>query len=306
MLDVCLLGTGGMMPLPYRWLTSLMLRCDGSSLLIDCGEGTQIAIKEKGWSFKPIDVICLTHYHADHVSGLPGLLLAMGNAGRTEPLTIAGPRGVEKVVGSLRVIAPELPFSIRYIELTEREEELTLGPYTVTAFRVNHGIVCYGYSIRLKRAGKFQVEKAQAAGIPLKFWNMLQKGNIIEENGCTYYPEMVMGPERRGLKVTYCTDTRPVPVIAQMAAGADLFICEGMYGEPDKEEKAREHKHMTFYEAARLAREAGCGQLWLTHYSPSLPRPEDYMAAVREIFPRSLAGKDGKSVELRFDDEEEA
>ena len=304
MLDVCLLGTGGMMPLPYRWLTSLMLRCDGSSLLIDCGEGTQIAIKEKGWSFKPIDVICLTHYHADHVSGLPGLLLAMGNAERTEPLTIIGPRGVERVVNSLRVIAPELPFEIRFMELTERQQEMTVGPYTLTAFRVNHNIVCYGYSIQLKRAGKFQVDKAQAAGIPLKFWSRLQKGAVIEEDGVTYTPDMVMGAERRGLKVTYCTDTRPVPVIAEMAREADLFICEGMYGEPDKESKAREHKHMTFYEAARLAKEADCKEMWLTHYSPSLPRPEDYMDAVRKIFPRSVAGKDGKSVELRFDDEE--
>lgn len=304
MLDVCLLGTGGMMPLPYRWLTSLMLRCDGSSLLIDCGEGTQIAIKEKGWSFKPIDVICLTHYHADHVSGLPGLLLAMGNAERTEPLTIIGPRGVDRVVNSLRVIAPELPFEIRFIELTERQQEMTVGPYTLTAFRVNHNIVCYGYSIQLKRAGKFQVDKAQAAGIPLKFWSRLQKGTVIEEDGVIYTPDMVMGAERRGLKVTYCTDTRPVPVIAEMAKEADLFICEGMYGEPDKEQKAREHKHMTFYEAARLAKEADCKEMWLTHYSPSLPRPEDYMDAVRKIFPRSVAGKDGKSIELRFDDEE--
>ena len=292
------------MPLPYRWLTSLMLRCDGSSLLIDCGEGTQIAIKEKGWSFKPIDVICLTHYHADHVSGLPGLLLAMGNAERTEPLTIIGPRGVDRVVNSLRVIAPELPFEIRFIELTERQQEMTVGPYTLTAFRVNHNIVCYGYSIQLKRAGKFQVDKAQAAGIPLKFWSRLQKGTVIEEDGVIYTPDMVMGAERRGLKVTYCTDTRPVPVITEMAKEADLFICEGMYGEPDKEQKAREHKHMTFYEAARLAKEADCKEMWLTHYSPSLPRPEDYMDAVRKIFPRSVAGKDGKSIELRFDDEE--
>ena len=304
MLDVCLLGTGGMMPLPYRWLTSLMLRCDGSSLLIDCGEGTQIAIKEKGWSFKPIDVICLTHYHADHVSGLPGLLLAMGNAERTEPLTVIGPRGVDRVVNALRVIAPDLPFEIRFIELTERQQELTVGPYSVTAFRVNHNIVCYGYTVQLKRAGKFQVERAQAAGIPLKFWSRLQKGAVIEEDGVVYTPDMVMGAERRGLKVTYCTDTRPVPVIAEMAREADLFICEGMYGEPEKEAKAKEHKHMTFYEAARLAKEADCKEMWLTHYSPSLPRPEDYMDAVRKIFPRSVAGKDGKSVELRFDDEE--
>ncbi len=304
MLDVCLLGTGGMMPLPYRWLTSMMFRCEGSSLLIDCGEGTQIAIKEKGWSFKPIDILCITHYHADHISGLPGLLLAMGNAERTEPLTIVGPRGVERVVNCLRVIAPELPFAIRFVELTEKVQSMQLGPYQVTAFRVNHNITCYGYTVELPRAGKFQVEKAQAAGIPLKYWNRLQKGNIIEENGATYYPEMVMGPPRKGLKVTYCTDTRPVPVIAQMAAGADLFVCEGMYGEKDKEDKAREHKHMTFYEAAELARKADCRQMWLTHFSPSLPRPEDYIEAARSIFPRTYAGKDGKSMELAFDEEE--
>ena len=124
MLDVCLLGTGGMMPLPRRWLTSLMTRYNGSNLMIDCGEGTQIAVKEKGWTFKPIDVICFTHYHADHISGLPGLLLTMGNAERTEPLTMIGPKGLERVVGALRTIAPELPFEIRFRELSASEEDI--------------------------------------------------------------------------------------------------------------------------------------------------------------------------------------
>ena len=119
MLDICLLGTGGMMPLPGRWLTSLALRFNGSCMLIDCGEGTQIAMKRAGISSKPFDVICFTHFHADHISGLPGLLLSMGNAERTEPLTIIGPKGVERVVNSLRVIAPELPFDIKFIELTQ-------------------------------------------------------------------------------------------------------------------------------------------------------------------------------------------
>ena len=108
MLDVCLLGTAGMMPLPHRWLTAALMRYNGSNLLIDCGEGTQIAIKEKGWTFKPIDAICFTHYHADHISGLPGLLLTMGNTDRREPLTMIGPKGLERVVNSLRVICPEL------------------------------------------------------------------------------------------------------------------------------------------------------------------------------------------------------
>lgn len=303
MLDVCLLGTGGMMPLPYRWLTSLMLRCEGSHLLIDCGEGTQIAIKEKGWTFKPIDVICFTHYHADHISGLPGILLTMGNAERTEPLTIIGPKGLERVVTALRTIAPELPFPIEFIELTENVQKISLAPYEITAFRVNHNIICYGYTVELRRAGKFQADRAKELNIPLKFWNPLQKGNVVTDGEATYTPDMVMGPARKGLKVTYTTDTRPVPVIAEQAKDADLFICEGMYGEPDKAQKAREHKHMTFYEAAKLAEAAQPKELWLTHFSPAINYPEDFIEPVRKIFPNAYTAKDGRSVELRFEEE---
>ena len=303
MLDICLLGTGGMMPLPYRWLTSMMARCCGSSLLIDCGEGTQIALKERGWSPKPIDIICFTHYHADHISGLPGLLLTMGNAERTEPLIMVGPKGLERVVGALRTIAPELPFSIQYIELTEKREQLKLGPYEITAFKVNHNIVCYGYTLHIPRTGKFNLEQALSCGIPKPFWNRLQKGEIVEAEGKTYTPDMVLGAPRRGIKVTYCTDTRPTAAIEEEAAGADLFICEGMYGEKGKEAKAREYRHMTFYEAAKLARGADVKELGLTHYSPSLTYPEEYMNDVRSIFPRAIAAKDGRTAELQFEEE---
>lgn len=302
MLDVCLLGSGGMMPLPYRWLTSLMTRFNGSNLLIDCGEGTQIAIKEKGWSFKPIDTICFTHYHGDHISGLPGLLLTMGNAERTEPLTLIGPKGLERVVNALRVIAPELPFPIIFKEIQGPEQTFEQKGYRITAFRVNHNVICYGYTIEIDRAGKFDVERAKAAGIPMKFWSRLQKGEIIEADGNRYTPEDVLGPARKGIKVTYCTDTRPVGVIAEQAAQADLFICEGMYGEPEKAHKAVEYKHMTFQEAAGLASRANPRQLWLTHYSPSLVRPEDYIGQAREIFPETYPGKDGKSIELDFEE----
>ncbi len=304
MLDVCLLGTGGMMPLPYRWLTSLMTRCEGSHLLIDCGEGTQIALKKKGWSAKPIDVICFTHYHADHISGLPGLLLTMGNAERTEPLLMVGPKGLERVVTALRTIAPELPFPIEFLELTEKEQEFQAGPYTIKAFRVNHNITCYGYSVSLPRAGKFQVEKAKALGLPVQAWGVLQHGGTVELDGVTYTSDQVMGAPRKGIQVTYCTDTRPLPVIAREAETADLFICEGMYGEPEKLAKAKEHKHMTMHEAARLARDADTKEMWLTHYSPSLAWPEDYMNEVRKIFPRAVAAKDGQSLTLQFEDEE--
>lgn len=301
MLDVCLLGTGGMMPLPYRWLTSLMTRFNGSSLMIDCGEGTQIAVKEKGWSFKPIDVMCFTHYHADHISGLPGILLTMGNAERTEPLVMIGPKGLARVAGALRTIAPELPFPIEYVEMDQPEEVFFQKGYKITAFKVNHNIPCYGYTIEIERAGQFLVERAESLGIPKPCWNRLQKGETLELDGKVYVPEMVMGPKRKGIKVTYCTDTRPIHSIAEHAAGADLFICEGMYAEKEKEAKARQYKHMTFYEAAKLAKEADVAQLWLTHFSPSLVHAEDYMDKVRQIFPNSFLGKDGKTVELDFE-----
>ena len=303
MLDVCLVGTGGMMPLPRRWLTALMTRYNGSSLLIDCGEGTQVAIKEKGWSFKPIDVICLTHYHGDHISGLPGLLLTMVNADRTEPLTLVGPKGLERVVNALRVIAPELPFEIKFIEITQPEQVIELNGYRITAFKVNHNVLCYGYTLEILRQGKFSAERAKEQEIPLKYWNSLQKGNVIEADGVTYTPEMVLGPARKGIKLTYTTDTRPTESILRNAKDSDLFICEGMYGEDDKADKARGYKHMTFREAAVLARDAQVQEMWLTHYSQSLDRPDEFMDKVREIFPNAYPGKDGKSVELNFEEE---
>ena len=302
MLDVCLLGCGGMMPLPYRYLTALMTRFNGSSLLIDCGEGTQVAVKEKGWSFKPIDVICFTHYHGDHISGLPGLLLTMGNTDRTEPLTLIGPKGLERVVGALRVIAPELPFPIIYREIEGAEQTFVMNGYRLKAFRVNHNVLCYGYTLEIDRAGKFDVERAKSQEIPQKYWSRLQSGESIETETGLLTPDMVLGPPRKGIKVTYTTDTRPTDSIRRNAKESDLFICEGMYGEKEKAAKAVEYKHMTFYEAAALAKEAKVKEMWLTHYSPSLTRPEPFMDEVRKIFPGARAGKDSMSVELMFED----
>ncbi len=291
------------MPLPYRWLTALMLRYNGKSILIDCGEGTQVAMKEKGWSPKPIDIICFTHFHADHISGLPGMLLTMGNAERTEPLTLIGPKGLTKVVNALRVIAPELPFPIECVEIEDSQQSFVFEGFRIEAFKVNHNVVCYGYSMVVDRGGKFDRTRAEEAGIPMKLWSRLQKGEAITEEGITYTPEMVLGEARKGLKVTYCTDTRPTQSLVDNAAGSDLLICEGMYGEPEKLVKAKENKHMTMYEAASVAAKAGVPQLWLTHYSPSLIHPEEYMRDVKKIFGNTVAAKDGRTMELNFEEE---
>ena len=303
MLDVCLLGTGGMMPLPNRWLTSCYTRFNGSALLIDCGEGTQIALKQAGWSCHDIDVICFTHFHADHISGLPGMLLSMGNADRTEPVTLIGPKGLESVVGKLRVIAPELPFELKFIELENAAESIEINGYTINAYKVSHNITCYGYSQVIRRAGRFIPEKAKENDVPMKLWSRLQKGEVIESEGRTYIPDMILGPERKGIKLTYCTDSRPVPSITEAAKNSDLFICEGMYGEPGMEAKAKEHRHMTFVEAATLAKNASVKELWLTHFSPSLVRPKDYVGSARAIFKNTKVYKDGTARVLEFPEE---
>lgn len=304
MLDVCLLGTGGMMPLPNRWLTSLMLRYNGSGLLIDCGEGTQVTIRQKGWSVHGLDVICFTHYHGDHISGLPGLLLSMGNAQRTEPVTLIGPKGLVNVVNALRTIAPELPYELKYIELTQKEQIININGYEIEAFRVNHNVICYGYVVKINRAGRFMPEKAKELNIPINFWSVLQKGESIEENGVVYTPDMVLGSQRKGIKLVYCTDTRPTECIVDKSKNADLLICEGMYGEKEKIAKAKENKHMTFYEAANIAKEAKVKELWLTHYSPSLIYPEEYKDEVRKIFKATKIPRDRRSITLEFDKDE--
>ncbi|MBR3784975.1 MAG: ribonuclease Z [Firmicutes bacterium] len=297
MLDICLLGTGGMMPLPKRFLTSLYVKYQGHAVLIDCGEGTQTAIRCAEVSMKDIDVICITHFHADHVAGLPGLLLTIGNSGRTEPVLVAGPEGLEEVLCSLCIIAPELPFDV-YVQ-TE-DTPILLGDLSIKSFPTEHRIPCRGYVFELPRAGKFSVESAESLGIPKNLWSKLQHGETVTFDGRTVTPGQVLGPPRKGLKVLYATDTRPVPAISKYGQKADLMILEGIYPEEEKLGKAIERGHMLYREAAEMALQSQAKELWLTHFSPAIPNPQEQIDVAKSIFPQVTAGKDGMKKTLYF------
>lgn len=304
MIDVCLLGTAGMVPLKNRWLTSFYITSGGHSILIDCGEGTQIAMAEASCRLKPIDTICLTHFHADHVAGLAGLLLSMGNAGRTEDVTVIGPPGLASMLQCLLVIAP-IPFKVLACETDGKAAtELSCGDMQIDAFPVQHVIPCLGYRISLPRAGKFDPEKAKALEIPVRAWSVLQSGEPVKIGGRLYEPKDVLGNSRPGLNIVYSTDTRPCETIVQYGKDADLMVLEGNYPDDEKIEKAKQWGHMTFAEAAGLAKAADARELWLTHFSQSITDPKAYEKNATDVFPNARVGTDGLKKTLNFRDEE--
>ena len=305
MIDVALLGTGGTLPLPDRFLAAALVRCGGQLILIDCGEGTQVSLRKLGWGLKDIGTILLTHFHADHVAGLPGLLLTIGNSGRTraEPLTVAGPRGVQRVVENLRVIAPHLPYPVRYRELTgDPSEGLTVGPLRVTACPCDHDVPCLAYRLSLSRAPAFQPDRAKVLGLPVTLWKLLQRGETVEHDGRRVSPDEVLGPPRPGLSVAYITDSRPTRALVEFCTDADLLICEATYGDPADRPKAIENKHMTFAETATLAAAARARQLWLTHFTPALPNPDYFRREAEVIYPAAVIGREHLMTALSYPD----
>lgn len=300
MLDVCLLGCGGMLPLPKRFLTSLLIRHGGKSILIDCGESTQVALHLCGWSVKQIDHILITHFHGDHVVGLPGLLMTMGNNGRTEPVHIWGNPGLQRILDGLLVVCSQLPFEVVCHDITETDYQFMAGSLQVQALPVEHRVPCVAYSLVLPRAGKFDAARAKARNIPLQYWAPLQKGQTVTDGDTIYYPEDVLGAPRRGLKLTYATDCRPSEALTNLAQNSDLFVAEGLYGDEEKQPGAAEKGHMVYSEAATMARNAKVGQLWLTHYSPAMLEPEEHLSVAQNIFANSRCGTNLMTTTLKF------
>ena len=300
MIDVCLLGTGGTMPLPDRALTSLLLRYNGHTFLVDCGEGTQVQIRKSGFSMHDIDVILITHFHADHVTGLSGLLLSMAKSERREKVTIVAPKGGTEIIRCLCITSPVMPFELEIKELTEMRERFELYGLIIDAVEAEHSVLCYAYSFTLSRKGRFDAEKARTLGVIVKDWKLLQNGTSVIAGGRTITPEMVLGAPRKGIKVTYCTDTRPLPRLTELAMDSDLLICEGMYAEEDKLKMAIEKKHMIFFEAAKTAHDANAKKLWLTHFSPALDDPQSYSDYIKAKFDNSLIPNDLEKIELRY------
>ncbi|MCI2048023.1 MAG: ribonuclease Z [Faecalibacterium sp.] len=301
MVDVTLLGCGGTMPLPGRALSALSVRCGGRSILVDCGEGTQAAARAAGVSLAKTDVICLTHFHGDHIFGLPGMLQTIANQGRTEPILLVGPAGLKKMAGLLLALAGPMPFAVHGLEITENTKTLPgPGGLAITAFAADHRVPCLGYAFSLPRAGRFLPEKAKAAGVPQRAWKRLQQGESVSCGGREIRPEIVLGPAREGIKLVYCTDTRPCLSLERAAAGAELLILDGTYATDAEADKAQQYGHSTFGQAAALAAKAGAKRLWLTHFGGALENPAAALPAAQAIFAAAEAGADGKQITLTF------
>ena len=302
MIDLLLLGTSGMMPLPGRWLSSLLVRAGGDLILFDCGEGTQIPMQQFGWGFRRLGAICLTHWHADHVAGLPGLLHTVANSGRTDPLRIYGPVETTRVVRGLREIAPVLPYPVEVIELGGGESFPLAGELQGAVIPSFHHVPGLIYRIGLPRAPRFLADRTEALGIPRERWSELQRGERIDVNGTWIDPHELQGPPRIGVSFGVMTDTRPVSGAAAFLNGVDLLISEGTYGDSALRDKAIRNRHMTFAEAATIARDAHAAKLWLTHFSPSIAEPDEFRPFASTIFPEVEIGYSGLTTSLRFRD----
>jgi len=302
MIDVRLLGTGGMMPLANRWLSSLLVRCGSEMTLFDCGEGTQVPMRESGWGFKRLSSIVLSHLHADHVMGMTGVLFSVGNAGRTEPLTIYGPPGTLQVAQALTIVVPGLPMEVMVHEVEAGDRLRLPAGIDLTVGQANHRDRCFFYRVDRTRDPKFDADRARAAGLPVQLWSRLQQGESVEWEGRAHRGTDFAGPPRKGVSMGFVTDTRPMPEMPEILRNVDLLVCEGTYGDDADQEKAIQKTHMTFREAASIAKESQAEALWLTHFSPAVDDPNHYLDNATGVFPQTTVGYSGLETTLAFED----
>ena len=305
MIDITLLGTSALMPLPERHLASALLTCAGRSILFDCGEGTQTAARAAGAGLMHVDVIALTHRHGDHVFGLPGLLQTLHCFARTQPLTIVCPQDAREVVRCLLHLAGSLAYDVRLMDMPPQGLALNAlhpaWPHAAVlhAFPTHHRVPSLGYRFSLGRAGRFMPERALALGLPRTLWGRLQRGETIQWDGRLIPPDAVLGAPRRGLSLAYSGDTALCDALIDGARGCDLFLCEATFS--DDAQAAARCGHMTFAQAAQAARAAGAGALWLTHFSQSIGDPASWLPLAQAVFPNTVCGEDGMRTTLRFD-----
>lgn len=312
MLDITLLGTGGGMPMPKRHLSSMIITYNGRKILFDCGEGTQVAMKKFRTGFRSLDLILLTHFHGDHTFGLPGLLATIGNSDRRKAITVIGPAGLKYVMSSVLDLTGKLPFDIKLVEdpkmklafsmktgILEPVNEDNSDLYLST-MNLEHSSQCLGYKIYVPRDPKFNPQKAIEYKIPVDYWSILQSGREVEYKGKIFKPDMVLGEERKGLTFSYVTDTRPNEKIVEFVRGSNFLVCEGSYGDSADSEKALKNTHMTFKEAAELARQAKVGKLLLTHFSPAMDSPDKYREEATKIFKNTIIGYDGYKESITY------
>ncbi|HIW35609.1 MAG TPA: ribonuclease Z [Candidatus Treponema faecavium] len=306
-LEVFVLGCGGMMPLPYRHLTSVLVRREGELFLFDGGEGTQVSLRRLNLKWKKINAVFVSHTHADHVTGLPGILMLSSQVDRDDPLYIYGPPKIaEYIESSRRVLDMYINYPIVVREITAPCVVHEGDGFYIRAFPLQHTKTCVGYTLEeLDRPGQFDPEAARRLNVPCgPLWSKLQSGQSVQAaDGTAVQPEQVLGPSRPGRKFSYVTDTLYLPSIAQEVKGSDLLICEGMFAEAVADQ-AREKKHMTARQAAVIARDAQAKKLALIHYSP---RYTDYELQVlqkeaSEVFSQTVLTKDRMVFDIPYED----
>ncbi|MEY8334197.1 ribonuclease Z [Lachnospiraceae bacterium 47-T17] len=305
MVDAVLLGISGMRPLPGRGLSSFLIRYEEHVLLFDCGEGTQVNFLKSGVNLFSIECIFITHLHADHVLGFPGIISTLMNLKRRKPLKVFGPTGTKEtclnLLGCFISGGRKIPFDIEFYEYHNSYVELEFSGYVIQCYKVDHTVPCFGYTFKEIRPSYFDKKKIESV-LPEECWGPLQSGHTVEYNGDVYTRHKVFGPDRQGIKITFVTDTRPTSIILRNAENSDLLVLEGMYvGNGDDGQKEK-NKHMTMIEAATIAKKANAEELWLTHFSPTVVVTQELLKVVDGIFPNSVLGKECLRRTLRHAD----